>query len=41
MKRYCEMCMRVVRERECPHCGADTQPIPKGVDPKELEQARV
>lgn len=30
-KRYCEMCDRMVKGKECPLCGADTQPLAKAV----------
>jgi hypothetical protein len=28
-RRYCGPCDRVVKGRECPRCGADTDSIPK------------
>lgn len=27
--RFCEPCERLVSQRECPACGADTVPVPK------------
>lgn len=34
--RFCELCEACVAKKECPLCGADTVPIPKGVDPASL-----
>jgi hypothetical protein len=28
-RRYCGMCDQMVRGRECPQCGADTDALPK------------
>ena len=35
-QRYCGMCEKVVSKKECPLCGADTEPLPKGVLPSDL-----
>src|SRR5688500_11724918 len=31
MKRYCGMCDKMVKGRECPLCGADTDAWPKAI----------